>query len=92
MNDNEVYKLGDMWSDNFDYDGMLKAGLKITLKTSIKKIADIASVGTATVDRVLNNRKGVKKSTKLKILDAIHFLENNIQLFFFQAFQSREIF
>ena len=46
-------------------------------KTSIKKIADIASVGTATVDRVLNNRKGVKKSTKLKILDAIHFLENN---------------
>ena len=37
MNDNEVYKLGDMWSDNFDYDGMLKAGLKITLKTSIKK-------------------------------------------------------
>ena len=46
-------------------------------KISIKKIADIASVGTATVDRVLNNRKGVKKSTKLKILDAIHFLENN---------------
>ena len=41
MNTNEVYKLGDMWSDNFDYDGMLKAGLKITLKTSIKKMKDL---------------------------------------------------
>ena len=46
-------------------------------KVSIKKIAEIADVGSATVDRVLNNRIGVKKSTKLKILNAIEFLENN---------------
>ena len=46
-------------------------------KISIKKIANVAEVGTATVDRVLNNRKGVKKSTKVKILNAIEFLENN---------------
>ena len=46
-------------------------------KISIKKIAGVAEVGTATVDRVLNNRMGVKKSTKVKILDAIKFLENN---------------
>ena len=46
-------------------------------KVSIKKIAEIADVGSATVDRVLNNRIGVKKSTKLKILNAIEFLESN---------------
>lgn len=46
-------------------------------KISIKKIAKIANVGTATVDRVLNNRKGVKKDTKLKILNAVKFLEKN---------------
>ena len=46
-------------------------------KVSIKKIAKLANVGSATVDRVLNNRLGVKKNTKLKILNAIEFLENN---------------
>lgn len=45
-------------------------------KVSIKKIAEIANVGTATVDRVLYNRKGVKKETKLKVLKALDFLED----------------
>ena len=44
-------------------------------KVSIKKIAQIANVGTATVDRVLYNRKGVRKETKIKVLKALDFLE-----------------
>ena len=46
-------------------------------KVSIKKIAEIANVGSATVDRVLHNRAGVKKSTKIKIINALGFLEQN---------------
>ena len=46
-------------------------------KVSIKKIAEIANVGSATVDRVLHNRAGVKKSTKIKIINALEFLEQN---------------
>ena len=47
-------------------------------KVSIQKIAEIANVGTATVDRALNNRTGVKKSTKMKILNALHYLEKDL--------------
>ena len=43
---------------------------------SIKKIAEIANVGTATVDRVLYYRKGVRKETKVKVLNALSYLEN----------------
>ena len=46
-------------------------------KISIRKIATIANVGTATVDRALNNRKGVKKTTKLKILNALNYLQTD---------------
>ncbi len=46
-------------------------------KVSIQKIAELAKVGTATVDRVLNNRSGVKKSTKMKVLNALHYLEKD---------------
>ena len=47
---------------------------------SIKKIAEVARVGTATVDRVLHNRKGVNEKTKkriLSILSDISDLKNN---------------
>ena len=47
---------------------------------SIKKIAEVARVGTATVDRVLHNRKGVNEKTKkriLSILSDISVLKNN---------------
>ena len=44
-------------------------------KVSIKKIAKIANVGTATVDRVLYNREGVRKETKIKVLEALKYLE-----------------
>ena len=47
-------------------------------KVSIQKIAEIANVGTATVDRALNNRTGVKKTTKMKILNALHYLEKDL--------------
>jgi len=47
-------------------------------KVSIQKIAEIANVGTATVDRALNNRTGVKKTTKMKILNALHHLEKDL--------------
>ena len=49
-------------------------------KVSIKKISKLANVGSATVDRVINNRNGVKKNTKLKVLNAIKFLENNNEI------------
>ena len=52
--------------------------MKSWKKVSIKKIASMANVGTATVDRVLYNREGVKKETKLKVLQAIKYLENGI--------------
>ena len=43
---------------------------------SIKKISDESGYGTATVDRVLNNRKGVSKKTKDKILKILNNLQN----------------
>ena len=43
---------------------------------SIKKISDESGYGTATVDRVLNNRKGVSKKTKDKILNILNNLQN----------------
>mgnify|MGYP001083348321 CR=1 FL=1 len=43
---------------------------------SIKKISDESGYGTATVDRVLNNREGVSKKTKDKILKILNNLQN----------------
>ena len=34
----KTYQLGDKWSNDFDYDGMLKAGLKVRLNTPIDKM------------------------------------------------------
>lgn len=34
----KVYKLGDMWSDDFDYDGMLKTALKSETSWGIPKL------------------------------------------------------
>ena len=38
----EEYKPGNMWSDNFDYDGMLYAGLAIRLDTPIETMQAIS--------------------------------------------------
>ena len=43
---------------------------------SIKKISEDSGYGTATVDRVLNNRPGVSKRTKDKILKTLNNLQN----------------
>ena len=46
---------------------------------SIKKISEDSGYGTATVDRVLNNRPGVSKRTKDKILKTLNNLQNGNQ-------------
>ncbi|MGI9401191.1 MAG: LacI family DNA-binding transcriptional regulator [Rhizobiaceae bacterium] len=38
---------------------------------TIQAIADIASVGTATVDRVLNSRTGVREKTRRRVIEAL---------------------
>ncbi len=38
MNEAKKFKPGDMWSDDFDYEGMLKYGLKVNEKTPIKML------------------------------------------------------
>jgi LacI family transcriptional regulator len=40
-------------------------------KTTIKKIAELAGVGTATVERVLNERGGVRPETVEKVIRAL---------------------
>ena len=37
------YELGDMWSDDFDYDGMLQAGLKVRISTPVEKLKSLYS-------------------------------------------------
>ena len=32
------YKLGDMWSSDFDYDGMLRKGARVTVKTNLTSL------------------------------------------------------
>lgn len=32
------YKLGQKWSNNFDYEGMLKAGSEVTVETPLKDL------------------------------------------------------
>jgi len=46
---------------------------------SIRKISEESGYGTATVDRVLNNRSGVSKKTKDKILKILNDLQNGNQ-------------
>ena len=38
MNEAKKFKPGDMWSSDFDYEGMLKYGLKVNEKTPIKML------------------------------------------------------
>jgi hypothetical protein len=33
-----MYKLGNKWSHNFDYDGMLKAGSEVTVDTPLEDL------------------------------------------------------
>ena len=38
----EQYKIGSGWTDDFDFDGMLKAGMEIDLEDSIEKMKAVA--------------------------------------------------
>lgn len=46
---------------------------------TIKEIAEVAKVGTATVDRVLNGRTGVREATRKKVFAAIELLSKEPQ-------------
>ena len=37
----KVYQLGDMWSKDFDYDGMLRTGLRIRISTPVSKMQQL---------------------------------------------------
>jgi len=39
----KVYQLGDMWSKDFDYDGMLRAGLKLRISTPLDTMKKVYS-------------------------------------------------
>lgn len=45
-------------------------------KPTIREIADLAGVGTASVDRVLNNRPGVKEKTRSRVIAALEKLDS----------------
>ena len=42
LNEANKFKPGDMWSNDFDYDGMLKFALTVNEKTPIKKLNQLA--------------------------------------------------
>lgn len=50
------------------------AGMRAWKGPTVSEIADLAKVGVATVDRVLNNRPGVREKTRTKVLGALEKL------------------
>ena len=40
------FKIGDMWSNDFDYDGMLKYALKVNHKTPLKMLQKLHDSAT----------------------------------------------
>ncbi|WP_339542025.1 MULTISPECIES: LacI family DNA-binding transcriptional regulator [unclassified Pseudomonas] len=45
---------------------------------TVQQVAKVARVGVATVDRVLNNRPGVRENTRLKVLAALDKLKKDL--------------
>jgi hypothetical protein len=64
----ETYKLGDMWSNDFDYEGMVKYGLKVDENTkleTLRKLFDsFEDVNYHTVSKPLWNAIGMLKEGK----------------------------
>ena len=51
---------------------MLDQGKRVVWKSpTIREIADVAGVGPATVDRVVNNRPGVREKTRRRVQEAL---------------------
>ena len=46
LNEAKKFKPGDMWSNDFDYDGMLKYALKVNHKTPIKDLQKLHDSAT----------------------------------------------
>jgi hypothetical protein len=46
VNEAKKFKPGDMWSNDFDYDGMMKYALKVNHKTSLKDLAKLHASAT----------------------------------------------
>lgn len=51
--------------------GQDKAAGRIKWKPTITEIARVAGVGTATVDRIVNGRSGVREPTRQRVLEAL---------------------
>lgn len=49
-------------------------------RASVAEIAKLAGVGTATVDRVLNNRVNVRAETRQRVMQAKHAIETGAQI------------
>lgn len=43
MNQTSEYRLGQMWSDDFDYEGMLRAGLETSAETPLDQMLKLFS-------------------------------------------------
>ena len=92
INENKEYQLGDMWSNDFDYEGMIDAILNVSFEDNIKDIEklkksavdvnyhDEAIVLGEIIDAIENNDKEKFKSLSNKLAEIYNEDEINESL------------